>query len=304
MDEQKSDPSIVNRLNDMPPYLDEAGNAVETPVEETTEETPVETKEEVTEDVALDNSKNPERTKEFIDKLKEENETLRQQAKREMLLPSDPPSYDLPELPSFSPVTNEKPIAQEYPHLTQREINKTVKELNLFDEEGYVDKGLLTETFNNLEERAKRAEEEAKSAKETAVKISQRYDTDKLEKVRREVHNKYPQLDPDRRDVNFDSELWEKVKDEMILQQVKGEGLVKGGGPDFLSAADKVYNQLYPEMNKQVKEKADAMRNINAMGTKASSTNRATSTEIESMSQAMRKGKKGALADRLKASGY
>lgn len=311
MSDQKADPKILNRLSNMPPYLDEKGNAVEEkPQEEEKVEDLVEEREEVVEEVeenqeevgekeeqpevteekALENSKNPERTKEYIDKLKAERDEARIRAKAEQNIPVVP-KFDVPELPNFQEsVTNIAPTPQQYPNLTDKQIKETMK--TIVDENGYVDTGLMDETFNKLSEQARIATERAERAEKKIDELSNRIDSSSLEEKKIAVHEKYPSLNPDRTDVEFDGELWDSVKNEMVGQQLRGEK------PDFMSAADKWYNRLHPEMNKKVKETQNAMKQINATGTKVSTSQREQKSEGGYIT------KKGQLGDRLKASGY
>lgn len=310
MDNNQPDPAILNRLGNMPPYLDEKGNAVEeapqqipqeiqeeqpveVPQEETIDETP---QEEVNEEVALQNSKNPERTKEYIDKLKQENDALRAKALKEQEIPDTGFKFDMPDLPQFNqPVTNVAPPIGAYPELSQKDIQEQMK--SIVDDQGYVDTGLMNETFSKLNEAARVANERAIKAENKVDAVVKRFDDEKLEVKRQLVHEKFPQLDPKRTDVPFDNRLWEATRNEMVGQQLNGEQ------PDFLKASEKMYNILYPNMNKQSAEKVNAMRNINAIGTKGSVTQRVDFADRDALVKATQKGTKGALAERLKQAG-
>lgn len=309
MDNNQPDPAILNRLGQLPPFLDEKGNAVEElpqnnqqeeiveQQEEQQEEQVVETPDNTpSEEVALQNSKNPERTKEFIDKLKAENEALREKARKEQEIPETNFNFEVPDLPQFNqPITNVAPPVGVYPELTSKQIQDEMK--NIVDDQGYVDTGLMNETFSKLNEQVRLANERAQKAEEKVNKVVNRFDNEKLEIKRNAVHQKFPQLDPNRTDVEFDNRLWEATRNEMVGQQLNGEQ------PDFMKASEKMYNILYPNMNKQVKSTQDAMRQINATGTKTSTTQRVDMSERDYLIKATQKGTKGALAERLRQAG-
>jgi hypothetical protein len=170
---ESSDPKIVNRLGNLPPFKDKDGNIVgtppeepkveeevkkEDPKEEVKVEAPSEEKkeepkveepkeEEVTEEEALANSKNPERTKKFIEKLKKQNEELKKppEPKQNVLESLTPEAPEIPQWPA-PPTTNVVPTPKQYPGLTQAQINEVFK--TTVDDQGYVDAGLLDGILN------------------------------------------------------------------------------------------------------------------------------------------------------------
>jgi len=354
-----SDPNIVKRLNGLPPYLDADGNvtdtppvATESPVEdapqETQEEDPKEdsseepqepqeeTQEENVEDVAVEdkpdepteedalkNSKNPERTKKYIDKLKKQNEELKRKNVLDNINPEPIPNQ-WPE----SPTTNEIPSASLFPGLTQKQVDTAFSEI--MDENGYVDRGLLNSTMYNLQkenaELKKRLDEEARERK----RIEQRQDQQERNEIMREVHGKFPQIDPQNKE-KFDDRVWQYVTKNMAAEMLnEAERAARTGeviDPNdknlqrqrIQRLADKATKLLEQDllddngevdptrlMNKKDKAKLteaeNAKRNINAIGTSQSSQ-RYSYSDQDTLVKATLRGEPGALAERLRRAG-
>jgi len=299
MSDDTSDPKIVDRLSKLPPY-DEEQSQPENEIienEDTNEEVEVkdEPKEEVTEDEALQNSKNPERTKKYIDKLKEE---VQVEKKKNILdsLVTPIPSVEAPQYPE-PPITNKIPQSQQYPGLSQTQVSETFK--GLVDENGYVDSGLLVNTLKGLQEQAKTANERAQKAEEENKQRGRKFDDFERNQIMREVHKEYPKLDPENEE--FDERLWKFVRNEVIDQWMNGKPT------DVMSAAREGSDTLYGNMKKAEKEQIvkteEAKKNINALGNKQASS-RDTYSDQNELVKATQLGKKGALAERLARSGY
>jgi hypothetical protein len=304
---EESDPKLVEKLKGFPPYEDETPEeapvvpetqeeAVEAPVEapQIEEVTPVEeTKEELPEDTS-------KRTAEQFDKLKESNNNLKQALEVEKkknildsLMPTAPKEPVWPE----SPITNQIPPAQQYPGLSQKQVNETFD--NLVDGNGYVDTGLLISTLTDLRTKNKLAEERARVAEQNTQKIGKRFEDFERNEIMKSVHAQFPTLDPNNE--NFDEKLWKFVRNEVIDQWMNGKQT------DVMAAAAEGMDTLHGnDMKKADKEKLvqaeTAKKNINALGS-SQSAQRDTYSEHDTLVRAVQQGKKGALAERLRKAG-
>lgn len=344
MDDNTSDPQIVNRLNQFPPYTDAVGNIIDKPAPQI--ETPVETEgpavekveepeeiveeveipepvEEPTEDEALANSKNPERTKKFIEKLKKQNEELKTPRKPILeALEPEVPQWPLP------PTTNVAP--QEFPGLTKSEIDSTFK--NLVDEQGYVDSGLLINSLNEAKTKNDNLQRELDKTRNETQKTNQRLDDFERNETMKGIHSRYPKLDPTNiaedlpEDKKFDDRLWNYVQKNMVSEWVNEASSGKVVNPNdkkaqaerleritqkgmeylpYLDEKGEVDVKLI-EMKKAEKQQADqvdsAKRNINATGGSISGQ-RNTYGDHEALVEATRHGVPGSLAERLRRAG-
>jgi hypothetical protein len=175
-----------------------------------TEATPASNKpaEAINEQEALANSKNPERTKEYIEKLKEENKRLKEQAGG-----SKPQSSVLDVFNQVRESANQPqqaPVAQNYQNLNQNQVEQVKQQL--YDENGYVDGRVLEQELkkaNEALETAKRIEERARRAEDRVAQYEMNQQT-------RELHTQYPELDPNSSD--FNEEAYNLVKNEVLAQ--------------------------------------------------------------------------------------
>lgn len=290
MDDTQSDPQVVERLKGLPPFPEDVSQESQDqePVQQQEEaETPQETPEEPTEDQALENSKNPQRTKEYIDKLKQERDEARQF--QSGAWQNGPLTMPQVELPQFTP--------QNFGNLTQNQINETAKQL--FDDNGYVDKEVLVDVLNQANAEARAAREEANKARLEIQRQRQMDEQGRMEREKLRVHRKYPQLDPD--STKFKPEYWAAVRDRMVSQ------LATKGRQDFAQAARELYGVYNKDVNKKDKEvaktKENQLRNINATSSAGSGSQRTTSEDIDNLHAGVRAGKKGALAELLRKTG-
>ena len=246
----------------------EATPSVETPtppVEQTVE--PV--IESPTEEVALDNSKNPERTKEYIESLKQKIETL--ESSKQEPLPSA--------LESLKPQPTTEVVA------TEGETKD-----GYMDNEGYIDNVKLNQALSAAKQEAEEAKRVAAQNKQNFAKFEETQQT-------KAVHSKYPQLDP--KSDTFDKRFYDLVKNDLVGQMMNGER-------DFMQAADKM-NSLLTPVKEQVEreEKAEVTqeqkRQINSTPSRAPKQTTATHAELV---QGTLKNKPGALAARMAAAGY
>ena len=348
--------AIIDRLNQLPPYADKFGNVTDTPpvVEKKVEEVPQEdinketevpqedinkkvevpeeevkvevkqeVKPEVTEEEALANSKNPERTKEYIEKLKKQNEELR---KKPDILTSLAPKVEAPQWPQ--PVTTN--IApQEFPGLTKEEINKTFK--GLVDENGYV--GEVSFRYNDFNGRYY-LNEELDQSRQVTQQTNKRLDDFERNETMREVHAQFPKLDPTNADESvpeekrFDNKLWEYVRKNMVSEWVNEAATGKVVNPndkvaqtermkritqkgmDFLNAGvlnnegEVDISQLNMKKADKVKvqEADNAKRNINAVGPSQTTQRNVYGTQ-EERTKVLRSGKRGSIGAVLQQMG-
>jgi hypothetical protein len=288
MAEETSDPNIVSRLAKLPPFDDEV------PPEPVVEEVKEEVKVEETED------EQKKRTTEQFEKLKQHNAELKKQLEEQKV----PQKNALDALIPESPVTNQIPNTQQFPTLTPKEIKDTFA--GLTDENGYVDTGLLKETLVSLQKAKEESEKRAADAEQVAKNVSRRQDDFERKQIMKEVHGIYPKLDPE----NAISEDPEKKFDQRFYDLFQGQIMrewTSAGTADPMKVAEKVSDILYPkDMTKATKEKAEAAelakKNINATTVKPTSTSSSYKNQDE-LILATRKGRPGALAERLRAIG-
>ena len=316
---------IKDRLKDQPPFVNEEGKPVaekpkEEPVveeaeivEEPKEEPKAEPKVEGADDKAEPTEEPKERTKKQFEKLtqsnknlKKENDKIKDEARKmakeglvSTLVQEQPkaPAYDWDKM-----VTNKVPPAQLYSNLTQKDVKTTMDEL--VDDQGYVNTDLLKETLNNANRQVQTARVETAQLRQQVNNKLRSIDDFQRTEVARRVHRKFPQLDPD--SDKFIPEYYEDTRDKMI------SNLAKGLPEDFMGSAEK-FSKRYitkeepkeeePKVKKSQKEQQAAISQINATGTKVKSSQRPYGKHAE-LVKAVQQGKKGALAERLKRSGF
>jgi hypothetical protein len=306
MADEASDPKIVARLKNIPPFDNETPEEVpvETPVEEETPvevpaepevEAPVEEKEE---EKPVEEEK--DRTKEQFEKLKEHNAELKRKLEEKELpkknaldsLYPEPPQYPAP------PITNTVPTPQQFPNLTPKEIKDVFS--SLVDSQGYVDSGLLIQTLKENDQKAKAAEEELRVTREELKKVGRKQDDFERKQVMKEVHGLFPKLDPENAEstdpsIKFDQTFYDMFQGEIMRQWTNA------GTADPMRVAAKVSDILYG-VKKADKEKLEvaetAKKNINATTVRPVSTVSGYKDRDELIS-ATRKGSHGALMERL-----
>lgn len=308
----ETDPKIVNRLSKIPPFLDAEGNVTGKPQideEAATDEAPVEPPEpeepeepqetpepEANEDDALKNSKNPERTKKYIDKLKTEVKEAKKNV-LDSLMPDNPvvPSFPEPQYP-LPPITNQVPIAGQFPGLTQTQVNETFK--GLVDENGYVDAGLLKDTLQGLQSSLAEERKKRENAEQNTQKLGRQFDDFQRNQVMKDVHKEFPMVDPENE--NFDERMWKYVRNEVVDQWMKGKPT------DVMSAARDAHELFYgmkKSEKEEIKKTETAKKNINALGAKPASQ-RENYADHDQLVAATQRGERGALAERLRRSGF
>lgn len=248
------------------------------------------TQEELNEEDALRNSRNPERTKKYIERLKDANrlqqETLEQLTKaREPLLPK------LPEIPN----------EQSYQNLNQQQIDDVYK--TMVDENGYVDGNKLISKLSELDNNLREATRHNKILENQLQHFQTAQTQERVSEKMRAVHEKYPMLNPDNAD-EFDPDMWDYVRNELYGEQTRG---VSTDRLDPMGAADKAYKILYQRANAEQKEKKEQSDNaksqINATRPRTSATSQYSQEEEIELKRRMWEGKKGAVAEALKRRG-
>jgi len=271
------------------PEVVEAPEVVETPVEDNVEgaEEVLEPDATPTEEDALENSKNPERTKKYIDGLKDENKKYK-----------DVLSSLTPEEKYEAPV-QQAPQAEQFQTLQQGDIDQVFR--SMVDDQGFVDGNKLLNTLRDLDTSAKNSKQAAEKALEHARRVEVAQQEQQKSATMQTVHEKYPQLDPESE--SFDSRYWEFVRNELIGQMMEGK-------QDPLSAAEKGYDVFYKEQQvtkeekAQKEEKDNAKAQINATRPRSSSAvGYYENEEEEALKAKVQAGKKGALAELLRRRG-
>ena len=271
--------------------------------QETTEE---EVQEETNEESTQEDPK--DRTTQQFEKLTSHNKQLK--AERDgykNLLDSLAPEEDEapPQQPqAFDPQQYQNPVskapsANQYQNLNQQQINETFK--SMIDEKGYMDGNKLLNVLQQMDDRARKAEEDARQARAHTKRMEQAQEKMKKSSTMEKVHEKYPQLDPDNEEV-FNRDFYDVVRNDLIGQMMEGK-------EDPLEAADKWADKfLQTDMNKQQKEEMEQKQNkkkaINATRPRSSSMQGYYKDEEEdSLRAQVRKNKKGALAELLRRRG-
>lgn len=276
--------------------------------------------ETVQEDTQKDTPEKDRTTQQF-DKLTNSNKELKQErdqaveeAKQyknvlDSLLPDQnavpseqqTPQFTPPQQPFPNPFQNiQPPSANQYQNLNQQQVDDVYQ--GMIDENGYLDGNKLTQTLRDLDQKAKKAELRAQQIEEH-MRRKEAADRESVKTtVTKQVHEAYPQIDPE--SDQFDPELYDAVRNEMIGQ------MVNNGTQDFMGASKKWYDKLY---GGDGMKKADAQKAKNAQNQKIqSSANRPRSNSMagyyaqeqdNDLVQAMRQGKKGAVAEMLKRKG-
>ena len=311
----------IDRLKNQLPYTDEEGKVTEEKPEE--EEVRAEPKAEGEEDKAPVKTTDEEekelpkeakeRTKEQFEKLKESNKKLKEEndkvkeearkfAKEGVVSSLIPDVEQKPQAPQQydwnKMTTNQLPPSAMFPNLTQKDVKSVFNDL--VDSEGYVNSDLLKESLENANKQIEETKRENQRLKQEIQSARRSMDDFQRSQIAREVHKKYPELNPDSEEEEFNPAFFEAVRDKMIAN------LAKGLPEDFMGSATALYGR-YKKVKKSEKEEQkkqqDAIAQINATGDKGSAASR-NYGDHEELVKAVQQGKKGALAERLKRSGF
>lgn len=303
MADEPSDPKIVDRLKNLPPFDEEKEPDIapqkieEVPDEPAPQPEPVEEPVEEVKEEEKPVEEVKDRTKEQFEKLKEHNAALKgelEATKRKNALESLYPEAPVAPQP---PTTNVLPTTQQFPNLKPSEIKDVFS--SLVDANGYVDSGLLIETLKETDQRAKAAEERAQKAEDENKRNARRMDDFERKEIMKQVHDKFPKLNPDNANAEDDSKF-----DENFYDLFQGEIMrqwTNAGQADPMLVAEKVSGILYG-VKKADKEKMveaeKAKKNINATTVRPASTASAYKDNDE-LVLATRKGSHTALIERL-----
>ncbi len=261
------------------------------------ENQPEETKEETEEKPQKD------RTTEQFEKLTKSNKELKQQRdKYKNVLESLQPDAPAPQQPAqnYQQPTNKAPSAKQFENLSQKDIDSQFK--SMVDDKGYLDGNKLFAVLKQMDARTERAEAKAERIRIQAEKERIARQQQQKSRKMQDVHDKYPQLDPEN-DASFDPEFYELVRNDLIGQMMEGK-------EDPMAAADKWSKVLsskegkeeVAKMTKEEKEKKKEQKEqINAVRPRSSSMKGYYEKEEEDkLMDKVRKGKKGALAEAIR----
>lgn len=230
-----------------------------------------------------------ERTRKEFEKLKENNRKLKEELDKQR---QNQPSV----LDSLNPTYGQPQVsAQSFSNLNQSQVDSIAQSLTTKGDDGYeyVDTAKLNEALKQANERAKRAEEQARQAQE---RFSRYEETQQV----REAHRAFPELDP--KNENYNPTFYNEVRDKLIAQAFRGE-------KDLLKAASEVAEimgigkqkaQQAEQKQAKVEQAQTQKQQIASSGTR--STN--TQWDHDRLVSGTRMGQPGALAERLKRSGY
>lgn len=159
--------------------------------------------------LALENSKNPERTKSYIDKLKRELEEARSVKPTQSSVDYGSSVFD-----SFRPAVNEvseSVLPQPTQFLNPNQVNSIQSQF--VDQEGNVDINGLNRALNEANQTAYQAQQQAQKAQQTI----ERYE--ETQQVR-EAHEAFKWLDPKNKE--FDPQKFELVRDRLLREKYYG----------------------------------------------------------------------------------
>lgn len=273
----------------------------------------VETKPEVSAEVdqereALENSKNPERTKAYIEKLKLERDEALKKTQEPQLPPIDygrsvldgiRPTVEttpeqLPQIPQPQQVPNQLP---QTPYLNPLQVQNFTQQF--VDSQGNVD----VDGLNRALVQANRAAYEANMRVQAAeIKIAQIEQSSE----ERELHARYPEIDPIGGKEKFKPELFNAVRDRLVRNMWEGK---KQKTADVVAEiiAERAPRVNPQQVEEQAVEKYKAAQQARNQGPfESGSAGERPSADLGELRNLTRRGgQKGdqALSERLKALG-
>ena len=172
----------------------------------------------------------------------------------------------------------------------------TADEFQDLIKDGYVDESVLKQTLNQLARQAKKAEQDAELAKRRAQEIEENAQV-------KEANAKYPELDP--KSGVFDPDFYKLVRNELVGQMIDGK-------KDLLLAAQEVSRVYKPNVEKkendtkkqqdfEAKEEQIQRQDVSSG---RSQTSRFSQADAKDLVRATMRNEKGALAERLRRSGF
>ena len=219
MDEDKGK-TVDERLNDylnasepkveeQPAPMPSADQTTEPEVEEVSQDEASSNDSDVDEAEALANSKNPERTKSYIEKLKSEIQTLKQ--------PKEEPPRDYGNSVYDSIHAPNVPVEQvpriDTPYLNPQQAQNIKSQF--VDEDGNVDVGGLNKALIDANQRAYDASQRVASMEQKIAQIEESQEV-------KETHARFPEMEPTRKD-KFNPELYEAVRDRLVRNLWEGK---------------------------------------------------------------------------------
>ncbi|MCC7571444.1 hypothetical protein KO465_09045 [Candidatus Micrarchaeota archaeon] len=236
-----------------------------------------------------------ERTREQFEKLKESNQKLKEELERAKTQPQPSVLDSLrppPQLPQFS--------ANQFSHLDQQQVDQVSEQLINKGEDGfdYVNTNALKSALKEANDRARRAEESARMA---AERFNRFEETAQI----REAYSKFPQLDPN--SDKFDSTFYNNVRDKLIAQAFRGEkDLVKAATEvgSLYSPKEPIKEQKEEEVKQPQEADTQSQTKKEQIMATGNSAGRYTGADFDALKAGTMRGKKGALAERLRRSGY
>lgn len=254
---------------------------------------------------ALDNSKNPDRTRAYIEKLKAEKaEALAKLREKET--PVEPQNFGTSVFDAFHPERSvEQPRqapAQVYQppqglqYLNPGQVNAIQN--NFVDAEGNVDVEGLNKALSEANRISQQATERARQAEERITRFEESQQV-------RELHTAFPELDPMNKG-KFDPKFFEFVRDRMVRNWAEGRNL---SAVDVAKDIRTVYNptpvqdvsKAKAEAVEQYKQTQEARRQGPIETGRGES--RQTTGNLQELRARTRKGDDSALHERLKALG-
>ncbi len=200
--------------------------------------------------------------------------------------------------------TNQVPDQKQFSNLNQQQVNQTFN--SMVDENGFLDGNKLMSTLNELDAKARQAEERAQRAEQTAQETTKKTQEREEKEAQSKVYSKYPQLDPENKEA-FDPKMWRAVYNALAVKARAGDNPTE---KDYIEAADQVYTDFYSDndMNKkdleQKEEKEEQKQQINAI--KPTSNMQAgyySDLEEKDLMSNVNQGKRGSVAELLRRRG-
>lgn len=258
------------------------------------------------EDQEVLDTQSSERTKEQFEKLTTSNKTLKEE-KDAALDEARSARIEAEKYKAlYETPTNQAPNAEQFANLNQAQVNNAFQ--GMVDENGYLDGNKLMNVLQTMDKKAQDADSRAKQVEKKAMAVEMEARAKEQQAHQSQVYTKYPWLDPDNVDgvevdgqqVAFNPDLWELVYNKLAVKAKKGE---QPTNKDYMEAADDVYTKFYPKgaMNKQQTKIENQKRQINAARPRSPmSEGYYSSDEDDALVDAMRKGKKGSVAEALR----
>lgn len=255
---------------------------------------------------ALDNSKNPDRTRAYIEKLKAEKaEALAKLRDKET--PQEPQNFGTSVFDAFHPEraveqTRQQTPAQVYQppqglqYLNPGQVNAIQN--SFVDAEGNVDVEGLNKALSEANRIAHQATERARQAEERITRFEETQQV-------RELHSTYPELDPMNKG-KFDPKFFEFVRDRMVRNWAEGKNMsAVEVARDIRSAYAPTVTQDVTKAKAQAVEEYKQTQEARRQGPIETGRGepRQTTGNLQELRARTRKGDDNALHERLKALG-